>query len=184
MFATVPALVSSSDTAGHSATVTYPEPASAPGTPGNGFAASAGSDGNVVVRLTFWRPQRRVIPNSDPEGATWMDVGHLTYGVKVGGPGGGFCPQSAFSADDPNLTPASPHVFLQGGGGFDDRKNDEQSSAGDTSAGRTLTYTLNLSQCLAARGIPFAAGDEVEVDSIAAPGAPYFAQQVIAFKRQ
>src|SRR5437773_7338723 len=46
-------------------------------------------------------------------------------------------------------TPATPHLFLHGGGGVDDHKGDAASSPGDTAFGRTFTYTLNLTRCLA-----------------------------------
>jgi hypothetical protein len=201
VFATVPALVRYSDTAGHSATVSYPvtgatpgcpPPACSPGepgTPGNAFLAAAGLDGNIWLRLTFWRPQRTAIPRSDPPTATWMDVGHLSYGVGAHGPAS-FCRQSAFSEDDPNtplvveddpnLTPATPHLFLQGGGGFDDGKDDAESSPGNTTPGRTFSYTLNLSRCLTDLGIAFP--DELWLEFIGAPGAPNSASQIVAFR--
>jgi hypothetical protein len=189
VFATVPALVGYSDTAGNSGVVTYPveQPPCAtvpgcpppPGTEANGFPVAPGPpDGDIRVTLTFWRPQRRAIPGSDPSTATWMDVGGLTYGVATQGHAG-FCPQDAFSEDDPNLTLATPHVFLQGGGGFDDTKPDVQSSPGDTSAGRTFTYTLNLTRCLADLGIPF--GEQM-LTLIGAPGAGNFTSQTASFR--
>jgi hypothetical protein len=188
VFATVPALVSYSDTAGNSADVAYPV-VQGPCTPGcppppgannNGFVVAPGPpDGDVRVTLTFWRPQRRAIPDSDPPGATWMDVGGLTYGVGTQGHTG-FCPQEAFSEDDPNLTTAPSDVFLQGGGGFYDTKPDLPSSPGDTSAGRTFTYTLNLTDCLADAGLPF--GDEQMLTLTGVPGAANFASQTVSFR--
>jgi hypothetical protein len=106
-----------------------------------------------------------------------MDVGGLTYGVGTQG-STGFCSQGAFSEDDPNLTVATPHVFLQGGGGFDDTKPDVPSSPGDTSPGRTFTYTLNLTDCLA--GVPF--GDEQMLTLFGAPGAANSAAQTVSFR--
>ena len=185
VFATSPALVRYADTAGNSSTVSYPVAADGlgTGTGGNGFPVAPGPGGDIVVNLTFWRPQRRAIPDADPPTATWMDVGHLTYGMRVGG-NGGFCPQSTFSENDPNLTVATPHVFLQGGGGFDDEKSDEASSPGDASPGRTFTFTLNLSDCFTALGVTFGSGDQQAVEFIGAPGAPSSASQTFFFKRQ
>src|SRR5207247_11298923 len=66
VFASSPALVSYSDTAGNSTTVSYPVARGAAGTQGNGFPAAPGPDGNIKVTLTFWRPQRPPIaPNPD-----------------------------------------------------------------------------------------------------------------------
>jgi hypothetical protein len=184
VYATVPALVRHSDTAGHSAVLAYPVPEGAPGTGGNGFPVSPGPDGNILLTLTLWRPQRKAMAGSDPPETAFMDVGRLTYGVKVASASGGFCPQSAFSEDDPNLTPATPHLFLEGGGGFDDAKGDAVPVPGNSGPDQTFTYTLNLTQCLASRGIAFAVGDEVALEFIGAPGAPSVSSQVAFFKRE
>jgi hypothetical protein len=66
--------------------------------PGNGLPVKAGPNGDVVLTLRFWRPQRRPIA---PE-TGWIDIGHLNYGAKLAGmfP---FCPQSAYSEKDPEL---------------------------------------------------------------------------------
>ena len=98
-FATVPALASYHDTAGNSGTVSYPIAAGGPGTDGNGFPVAAGPDGDVVITLEFWRPQRRPIadelcpppPDRVCQPDEWIDVGALIYGLianNVGGPGG------------------------------------------------------------------------------------------------
>ena len=75
---------------------------------------------------------------------------------------------------------ATPHLFLQGGGGFDDTKDDVPSSPGDTSPGRTFTYALNLTRCLSGLGIAFP--PELYLEFIGAPGAPSAAAQVVAFR--
>ena len=198
VFATAPALVRYSDTAGHAATLTYPTASfdpncgpscDAPGTEGNGLVASPGPDGNVWLRLTFWRPQRRAIPGSaDPPGATWMDVGHLTYRAAVS-QGNRFCRQSAFSEDDPstpvveddpNLVLGSPHPF-EDQGGFDDLRDDEPSSPGDASPERTVTYSLNLTRCLADLGLTLS--DNLMLSFLGAPAVPgAFTQQVVTFR--
>lgn len=182
VFATSPALVRYNDTGGNSTTLSYPIASGSLGATGHGFPVTPGPDGDIEVTLTFWRPQRRAIPESDPAGAMWMDVGHLTYGAQV--QGGGFCPQTTLSENDQNLTVATPHVFLQGGGGFDDRKADAASSPGDASPGRTFTFTLNLTDCFASHGVTFNTGDERPVQFIGAPGAPSNAAQTVFFKRQ
>jgi hypothetical protein len=117
-----------------------------------------------------------------------MDVGHLTYGVGAHGPAS-YCRQSAFREDDPstpavendpNLVDATPHLFLGGGGGFDDTKDDVPSSPGDASPGRTFSYSLNLTRCLTDLGIAFP--PELLLEFRGSPGAPSAAAQVVAFR--
>lgn len=101
VFATVPALASYHDTANPTptaATLSYPYPEVAVE-----FPVASGPDGDVVVTLTFWRPQRRRIA-ADPEpqageSAVWMDIGSLNYSASFAD--GSRCPQNAFSEDDP-----------------------------------------------------------------------------------
>ncbi|MEK6276855.1 MAG: hypothetical protein AABM29_02425 [Actinomycetota bacterium] len=146
IFATVPALVSYHDTAGNSMTLTYPYP------PGfaNELPVAAGPDGNVVVTMTFWRPQRRPISGeqcpspSDPDRlclpTDWIDNGGLDYSVVEP------CPLEAFSEDDPT-TPAiedDPSLIPRTPKGFSDTAPDRPASPTNT-----FTYTLNLTQCSA-----------------------------------
>jgi hypothetical protein len=150
ILATQSALVSYRDTAGNSATVGYPVPPGGPGTSGNGFPVAPGPDGNLVLTLTLWRPQRRPIP---PETAEWMDLGGLLYSVGFGttpeAPPAvqeGFkgCPQDAISTSDPDLASTQTPGGGFGGGRFADRAPDRPASAANT-----LTYTVNITQCMA-----------------------------------
>ncbi|MEK6276844.1 MAG: hypothetical protein AABM29_02370 [Actinomycetota bacterium] len=189
VFSTVPALVSYSDTAGHSATVPYPvtpgppPTPGGPGTQGNGFPV-AGPGGDVVVTLTFWRPQRRPIP---PETGDWIDIGGLTYETifqHVGPLPGGItvqkpCPQSAYSSTDPQLGPPPPLVPDPG---LTDRATDRPASSTNT-----LTFTVNLTQCLTSLGVPWNSGEEASIDFLARvsrPDAPDGAIQNVWFERQ
>jgi hypothetical protein len=176
---TVPALVSYSDTAGNSATVSYPVAPGDPGTAGNGFPVSAPAGEDVVLTLTFWRPQRQAIAGSDPPTAPWMDIGHLRYAALAGPPGigGGGCSQGTLSSTDPNLAP--PSLPLLGMGSLEDLSDDQESSPGNT-----FTYALNLSQCLAEHGISFNSGDELPLGFSGVAGATDTAHQTISFKRQ
>lgn len=195
VFATVPALVSYGDTATprHSATVDYPVTGphlnptppptlGDPGTQGNGFPVAPGPDGDVVVTLTFWRPQRRPIP---PEKGDWVDIHGLTHytvvasiaeqrspqelpqpGLPISKP----CPQSAYSTADPNLTPTAPPVNP----GFTDLDP-------PASPVNTFTYTLNLSRCLASLGASWHPGDEASIGfnaTLPPPGAAGTGQSV------
>ena len=190
VFATVPALVSYSDTAGNGTSVPYPiapGPAPAPGGPGtqgNAFPIAAGPTGEVVLTLTFWRPQRRPIP---PETGGWIDIGGLTYGVVVNhvgaAPPGGTdvhrpCPQGSLSNTDSQLTP-SPLAPVPG---LLDLTPDTP-----TNQGNVLTYTLNLTQCLTALGAPLNSGDDLSVQfsaRLSRPGAPDGALQSLWFRLQ
>jgi hypothetical protein len=178
VFATGSALVSYADTAGNSATVPYPVAGPVPGPPGPGtndnpFPVAAGPDGNVVLRLTFWRPQRRPIP---PESGAWTDIGGLTYATRLSGVGLA-CPQSALSSTDPNLTPASAPVFGMGGG-FTDLAPDQPASTANT-----FTYTLNVTQCLASLGRSWSSGETLGLDFVGVSGTDQV-EQGVAFRRQ
>jgi hypothetical protein len=161
VFATSPALVSYNDGQGNAATVTYPVadpipgPNPGPGGPGTDddpFPVKAGTGGEVVVTLMFFRPQRRPIP---PEPGTWTDMGGLTYAAAPAVPQPVGCPQSAFSTTDTNLTPAAPPVpYAPNAGGLVDLAPDQPASPGNM-----LTYSLNLTQCLAAGGVTWNAGE-------------------------
>jgi hypothetical protein len=153
VFATTPGLVAYDDGQGDKATATYPvvDPMTAPGSYGHGFPVAAGPSGDVAVKLTFWRPQRKSIP---PEPGTWTDIGKLSYWAGVGpanGPGGGNCPQSAYSVNDPNLSPGQ-----DGNPGVTDLATDQPANPANT-----VTYTLNITNCLAASGLAWNPGEEV-----------------------
>lgn len=173
VFATAPALVSYSDGQGNSATVSYPvaghpgpgcgpPPGCSgpdPGIRGNGFPVKAGPNGDVVLTLTFWRPQRRPISGepgySDPPSA-WIDIGGLNYRATVADkdPGEFSCEQTAFPPPHPNLTPTDP-TPEPGGGGFRDQAVDQPASPANT-----FTYTLNMTRCLSSKGFSFEPGEE------------------------
>ncbi|MEK6276851.1 MAG: hypothetical protein AABM29_02405 [Actinomycetota bacterium] len=189
VFVTSPALVFYSDTAGNCAKASgtpgncatefsYPVAGDGPGTVNNGLPVSAGSDGNVVVTLTFWRPQRQPIEgeaclfNTPP--CAWVDIGHLTYATAA--PNG--CSQDTLSSTD--LT--TPTLPLLGTGGLFDPALDQESSPGNT-----FTYTLKLSQCLAENGNSSSfdePGEEQPLRFSGTAGATDFAQLTVFFQRQ
>jgi hypothetical protein len=186
VFATTTALASFNDEVGPETNVVYPVAQGDPGTSGNGFPVDDGSDpdGDVELTLTFWRPQRHAIEDSDPPGAEWMDLGHLRYTAGVhlgsGAPGGGACPQSTLiSADLSELAPPSLPLLNQAS--LEDLGDDQVSSPANT-----FTYTLNLSQCLAANGIESSfdeAGEELNALFTAIGGSGDGAGHGVAFVR-
>jgi hypothetical protein len=162
--------------------VSYPVAAGGPGTDGNGFPVAAGSGGDVVITLALWRPQRRPIPN---EGNKWIDVGGLFYALianNVGGPGGTpvnrECPQSALATSDSSLVAGGP-----GKPGFTDLAPDRPAKATNR-----ITFTVNMTDCLAASGADWPVGAEasISLSAILAPGGQIFtgAGQTVAFTRQ
>ncbi len=162
VYSTMPALASYSDGQGNSSSFSYPRMLCflAGGVPGPTSTCPApvrsGPNGDVVVTMTFWRPQRRRVER-EPGGGKWMDVGNLAYGetvtsVGLGAPGG-FCPQSSYTGVDPNLTllpptrsSANPPVL--NGARFGDLAGDRPSNPANT-----FTFTLNLTDCLASKGL-------------------------------
>ena len=146
--ATVPALVSYDDGQGNSATIEYPV-AGPPGPGGaqeNPFPVRAAANGDVIVTMTFWRPQRKPI---GPE-TGWIDIGGLTYGGGVfSDSGDSGCPQSAFSTTDPHLI-ETPEYRQLIGGGFSDTAPDRAANPANK-----LTFTVNLTRCAASGGMSF-----------------------------
>ena len=151
VYATFPVVAAYDDGQGNSATLTYPRDPAAAQSP-----VRAGPDGDVVLRLTLWRPQRPRTAG-DPGTGTWMDVGNLAYIVSVGGSSTQpDCPQRSFSAPDANLRAltSSPAPQIDpGAGGFADVRGDQPADPANT-----LSFTLNLSDCLRSKGMTMQPG--------------------------
>jgi hypothetical protein len=157
---TVPAVTSFSDGQGTSATISYPisgGPLWGPGTRENPYPIKAGPTGDVVVTLTFWRPQRRPLPG---EAGSWIDIGRSYYTVSISDIGLR-CPEGAYATSDANLTPFRPGPFPFG---YLDSAGDQEANPANT-----LIFTINLTRCLADRGLPFAPGDKRGIDLAATP---------------
>jgi hypothetical protein len=144
VFASLPVVAAYDDGQGNSGGFTYPqnEAAQAP--------VRADPSGNLRLRLSLWRPQRRRTPG-EPGTGRWMDVGNLAYTVYAGGgsthPN---CQQGTYS--DPSPTLAVPASSPIGGidstaGGFVDQASDQPADPANT-----LSFTLDLTACLAATG--------------------------------
>ena len=148
VFATTPTLASYDDGQGNSGTISYPYQ---PGV-GDGYQihVEAGPSGDVVVELSFWRPQRRPIP---PETDKWIDMGGLDYYIAATPeqpPEGGlaqFCPQDSLSSSDPNLAPQEMTGDYLSGGGFGDLADDRPANPANL-----ITFQVNLTECFEAAG--------------------------------
>lgn len=145
IFGTLPALAAWTDGGPETSDVTidYPVPEGGKGTESNGYVVSPDEDGNRVLTLSIWRPQRPAIPNSG-EGSGWIDIGGLTYTVvgktaeqnrRLFG-----CNTSSYSTEDDNVS-VTPDGLL-------DSAADEP-----VNVDNTLTFTVNLTECLADSGI-------------------------------
>jgi hypothetical protein len=199
VLATVPALVAYSDTEGNCANVsgmgpcpntfTYPVPFGDPGTGGgNGFPIEPGS-GGIKLTVTFWRPQRLPIPSTTEVGGDpclqdsppceWVDIGGLAYlvALDIGTPPQVnlvSCPQRDYTPTGGLTEPASP--LNQTGAVID--------TAGDQAADRanTFTYTLDVTDCLAAHGESVDPGEELRVQFVGTNRFDH-ARQFVYFRR-
>ena len=140
VFGTNPALVSYDDGQGNSQTLDYSAPLDFE------FPVEAGPSGDVIVELTFWRPQRRPIP---PETDEWIEIGDLDYFIaalpEVGR--GQFCPQDSLSSSDPSLVPQETFGDYTTGGGYGDLAEDRPASPDNV-----IGFQVNLTECLEAAG--------------------------------
>lgn len=169
VFSTFPVIATYDDGQGSSGSFSYPRPG-----PGVGAATPIHADagGDVALELQLWRPQRSRI-ESEPGDAEWMDAGRLSYVAQVTSPSGGsFCPQSSFSTTDPNLDPVSSSPIPgKNVGGFEDLAGDKPADPANT-----LSFSLDLTQCLAANGATLGTGQEVRVSTwavaVGQPGGP------------
>jgi len=162
VFDTVPAIDTWSDGAGHSGTLTYPAVApentcvgASPGTACDPLPVAANSSGNVMLTLTWWRPQREGISGAGEP--AFMDIGHLAYSLNFNfNMPNNFkppisCPATTITTSDPELIVTEAPLSTSGA-------NDALiDSAGDRPANpaNTLTATVNLTQCFADAGEAF-----------------------------
>ena len=166
MFGTTPALVSYDDGQGNSQTISYPVPT---GFPNDRIFVKAGPSGDVVVELTFWRPQRRPIP---PETGEWIDMGGLAYYVAALSEAGQghYCAQDSYSSSDPNLVPREITGDWPAGGGYGDLAEDQPASPANT-----ITFKLNLTECFDTVGLSLEPGEgaQLELGAITDTGSEY-----------
>jgi hypothetical protein len=185
VFATPPAIAYYVDELGTRHDISYPHASGTVHPVVDG--PDAGSD--VSITLTFWRPQRRPVPDELPPGAgNWIDIGGLLHYARVfGAAPDGPCPESSYSAVEPGLVPSPgfpasglPHFLL-----IDDAFTDKAADPGNT-----FSYTLNLSQCRAFYGHSFEPGDPgpspfgFVAQLPAESGSPTFADSSYLFRNQ
>lgn len=172
VFNTVPAVKSWSDTA-QTTTIAYPSHQGDPGNQGNPFVLDPA---HPQVTLTYWRPQRPSLAGAG-EPAGYMDIGGLKYDVQAmfgggGGSGGGApqCGPGALSTTDPNLVLSSTGV----GQILTDTQPDRAADAANT-----LSFTVDLAQCAANKGVSLTPGTTLNLGLEAFSPAPNTSDHVV-----
>jgi hypothetical protein len=156
VFATVPALFSYDDGVRNAPTVSYPV------APSTRFPVAARPDGSIVLTLTLWRPQRRAIPG---EPGVWTDLGGLTYSVpRI------VNPELPGDQQFPGAGPCA--------GGVQDSARDRPASPANT-----VSYTLDVTRCLATAGLSWQPGHELQFFFDAGNGHDNV-EQTVTFRRQ
>ncbi|MHB8491714.1 MAG: hypothetical protein ACYDA6_05810 [Solirubrobacteraceae bacterium] len=173
VFNTVPAIASYSDTAGDSASVSYPDTSNL-GTMSNPLKVAAGPNGDVVMTFTLYRPQRQGVAGAGEP--AFMDIGNLGYeldyvpsapapgSTTIGSATSPQCPSSSYSNLSPTLTLGTGTA-----GGFGPPAGEGWlvDSAADhpAKAAETISFAVDLTQCMAAKGTTsFAIGHPVQFD--------------------
>ena len=156
VFETAPAISSYSDTAGDAGTITYPDTTGFGSPDGNAINVAAGPNGDVVVTLTFYRPQRPGVAGAGE--APFMDIGHLGYALSVLTPGQNQlqtpCDPSDYSNLSPTLSLISASLPATGPNAcvLVDSASDQAATPGSTN---TLSFTVDLTKELDAKGLSF-----------------------------
>jgi hypothetical protein len=163
-FASVPA-VASIGTGTGAAAAASPQAITYPASPGvyGSLQNPVLLNGGDSINLSLWRPQRAAFPG---EAGSYVDLGHLHYGVGIAVPDGtDNCAASDFSELSPTLgdTPVSAAAAMY------DASYPLVDSAADAppNSANKLGFTLNLDRCLTADG-QATAGSEIAVGLAAA----------------
>ena len=174
-FSTPAVFAAYDDGQGNSATFSYPPSCTFETDPDCVEPVRAGSNGDVVLTMSAWRPQRGRI-ESEPGQGRWIDMGNLGYTVTVHDfeaetPRNVACPQSSLSESDDNLEPPTGPSLGVGpysdGGGFWDLLSDQPANPANT-----FTFTVNLTQCYASNGLNLETGDAVILNLGATAASP------------
>jgi hypothetical protein len=190
VFDTVPALKAwSSGTATTPTPVTYPVAAGGPGTQANPLPVTKAANGDYTLTLTFWRPQRKAIAGAG-EGSDFVDIGGLAYDVNIpnaGGPAGGSGAPVSPQCDPASLSTADPHgAVVSDGNGSIGRVADNAPDQPSDPA-NTLTFSVDLTKCLADKGTTIGAGQTFNMDvganSLSAHSVDH-ANQIVYVKTQ
>lgn len=147
-FASVPAL-KSYEAGGGAVELTYPSPSA---------STITLPSGTNNLALTFWRPQRMPIPGVDS--GTFVDAGHLHYGLTVQTNTQEFGCASDYSGLSSTLTNEPPASSDPSSSLFTllDSADD-----GSPDAANTLSFTTDLRSCLSRNGVTPTPGSPITV---------------------
>ena len=185
VFNTVPALKQWTSGTGTTPTVvSYPVAANGPGTRDNPLPVTKDAGGDYTLTLTLWRPQRKAIPGAG-EGSGAVDIGGLAYDVNIpnggGAPGNGVSPQCSPAS----LSTTDPHGSVTNTGPIGRIADNAPDQPADPA--NTLTFSVDLTKCLADKGNTLGAGQTFNMDiganSLSAHSVDH-ANQVIYIKTQ
>jgi hypothetical protein len=174
VFNTVPAIASYDDGQGDSGTIGYPD-SSGLGTANDPIKVAPGPDGDVRVTFTLYRPQRAGIPGAGEP--AFMDIGNLWYSFdSVSAPAPGQttvgagqapqCPTADYSSLSPSLTDIDGANSGDGQFGAPPGMGMLVDSAADQPANpaNTISFTVDVSACMASKGQTFPVGQPVGFD--------------------
>jgi hypothetical protein len=173
VFGTFPVVASYDDGQGNAATFSYPRTDICDFGQACPQSVRAGPNGDIVLALKFWRPQR---PRVEGEGGSgkWIDIGNLAYAIQVnlmpetpafgGAPyPHGFCKHDAYTAVDPSLEPIAigplgATTDTSVGSVFGDVSGDRSASPDNT-----FSLDLDVSRCLASFGASIGQASKFEL---------------------
>ncbi|RME61467.1 MAG: hypothetical protein D6780_01650, partial [Candidatus Dadabacteria bacterium] len=144
-------------------TPTYPVSEGDEGTTSNPIQVSADASGNITMKITVYRPQRPGITAAGE--ASVMDIGNSLISIDIpnapsdgsssgNGPGG--CPVTSYTESDPDLEISGEKL--------QDTAGDYDSSSTDSDGNTTVTFTVDLTSCLASASETFDVGEKVSLD--------------------
>ena len=133
-------------------TPAYPVASNGPGTFNSPFSVQPDGGGDINLRITAFRPQRKGISGAGE--ADTIDIGNSLIVIDIpngpssgggasAGPGG--CPITAYSESDADLS-------ISGDALLDAQTDFDSSTETDGDGNKTVTFSVNITDCLAKNG--------------------------------
>lgn len=124
-------------------------------TPGSGPSNTISITSSGLLTINYWRPQRQTV--SGAETGSYKDMGHLHYGVIVGGVDSEFTCGGLYSSLSGTLTEDSTplgtgdSIFAQDGANL--WPLTDSSDDAEPDAANILSFTVNLKTCITRAGL-------------------------------